>query len=80
MTWARQEIGKTPRFLGINMGHRAIGSNAWHFMRRMGVNSARMFLYNTILCAPQPGSLPFPRSLRRPPHAPIRAGIRVLLP
>ena len=75
MTWAWQEIGKTPRFLGINMGHRALGSNAWHFMRRMGVNSARMFLYNTILCAPQPCTT----SVHATPAARSRAGTSVLL-
>lgn len=46
------------------MGHRALGSNAWHFMHRMGVNAARMFLYNTILCAP----LPWDRGLPRAPE------------
>ncbi len=33
------------------MGHRALGTNAWHFMRRLGVNGARVFLYSMIPCA-----------------------------
>ena len=45
---------RTPRLMGVNLGHRAIGSNAWQFMRRMGVNAARLFLYTTIPCAYPP--------------------------
>ena len=45
-------VGRSARVLGVNMGHRAHGSNAWHFMARMGVNGARMFLYTTIQCGP----------------------------
>ena len=46
-----QRSGTSSRVLGVNMGHRALGTNAWHFMRRLGVNGARLFLYSTIACA-----------------------------
>ena len=46
-----QRSGTSSRVLGVNMGHRALGTNAWHFMRRLGVNGARLFLYSTIPCA-----------------------------
>ena len=39
------------------MGHRALGTNAWHFMRRLGVNGARVFLYSMIPCAQIPSPL-----------------------
>ena len=44
---------RTARLMGVNLGHRAVGSNAWHFMQRMGINAARLFLYTTIPCALQ---------------------------
>ena len=47
---AMQVRGRTARLMGVNLGHRAIGSNAWQFMQRMGVNAARLFLYTTIPC------------------------------
>jgi len=36
--------------MGVNLGHRAVGSNSWQFMQRLGVNAARLFLYTTIPC------------------------------
>ena len=49
-----QRSGVSSRVLGVNMGHRALGTNAWHFMRRLGVNGARVFLYSAIPCAAAP--------------------------
>jgi len=41
---------RTARLMGVNLGHRAVGSNSWQFMQRLGVNAARLFLYTTIPC------------------------------
>ena len=48
---------RTARLMGVNLGHRAVGSNAWQFMQRLGVNAARLFLYTTIPCASKPCAL-----------------------
>lgn len=37
-------VGKTPAIIGINAGHRAVGSNWPLWMSRLGTNSARVFL------------------------------------
>jgi len=49
---------RTARLMGVNLGHRAVGSNAWHFMQRMGVNAARLFLYTTIPCVQDGRTIP----------------------
>jgi hypothetical protein len=65
--------------MGVNLGHRAIGSNAWQFMRRMGVNAARLFLYTTIPCACPPQCLMLkPRSRAPRSHRASEAVFRDL--